>query len=53
MEIKFENFVEDIKKYNAGEIKCEFDFVHEGERYKASIAVKKFEKEQKNDDSED
>jgi len=47
MEIKFENFVEDIKKYNAGEIKCEFDFAHEGERYKASISVKKIEEEQK------
>jgi hypothetical protein len=46
MEIKFENFAEDIKKYNAGEIKCEFDFVHEGERYKASIAVKKIEEGQ-------
>jgi hypothetical protein len=39
MEIKFENFVEDIKKYNAGEIKCEFDF--------PSIAVKKIEEGQK------
>lgn len=46
MEIKFENFAEDIKKYNAGEIKCEFDFVHEGERYKASISVKRFGEEQ-------
>lgn len=47
MELKLENFVEDIKKYNAGEIKCEFDFVHEGEQYHASIAVKKIEEGQK------
>lgn len=53
MEIKFENFVEDIKKYNAGEIKREFDFAHEGERYKASISVKRFGEEQENDNSED
>lgn len=47
MELKLENFVEDLKEYNAGEIKCEFDFAHEGERYKASISVKKIEEEQK------
>lgn len=47
MEIKFENFVEDLKKYGAGEIKCEFDFAQEGELYRASVAVKKIEEEQK------
>ena len=47
MELKLEEFVRDIKKYNAGKVICEFDFAHEGERYKASIAVEKFEKEQK------
>ena len=47
MDLKLEEFVRDIKKYNAGEVICKFDFVHEGERYKASIAVKKIEKEQK------
>ena len=47
MELKLEEFVRDINKYNAGKVICEFDFAHEGERYKASIAVEKFEKEQK------
>ena len=47
MELKLEEFVRDINKYNAGEVICKFDFVHEGERYKASIAVKKFEEERK------
>lgn len=47
MEIKFENFVEDLKKYGAGEIKCEFDFAQEGELYRASIAVEKIEEEKK------
>ena len=45
MELKLENFVRDIKKYNAGEVICKFDFVHEGERYKASISVKRFRTE--------
>lgn len=52
MKIKFENFVEDLKKYGAGEIKCEFDFAQEGERYKASISVKRLGEEQENDNSE-
>ena len=47
MELKLEEFVRDIKKYNAEKVICEFDFAHEGERYKASIAVEKIEKEQK------
>ena len=47
MELKLEEFVRDIKKYNAGIVICEFDFVNEGELYKASIVVKKIEKEQK------
>ena len=47
MELKLEEFVRDIKKYNAGKVICEFDFAHEGERYKASIAVKKIEEEKK------
>lgn len=47
MELKLEEFVRDIKKYEAGEVRVEFDFVNEGERYKASIAVKKIEKEHK------
>ncbi len=47
MELKLEEFVRDINKYNAGKVICEFDFAHEGERYKASIAVEKIEKEQK------
>ncbi len=42
MELKLEEFVRDIKKYEAGEVRVEFDFVNEGERYKASIAVKRF-----------
>ena len=42
MDLKLEEFVRDIKKYNAGEVRCEFDFVNEGERYKASISVKRF-----------
>lgn len=45
MELKLEEFVRNIKKYNAGEVRCEFDFVNEGERYKASIAVKRFRAE--------
>lgn len=48
-QIKFENFVEDIKKYNAGEIKCEFDFVHEGEQYHASVSVKRHEEQENGD----
>lgn len=52
MDLKLEEFVRNIKEYNAGEIICEYDFVHEGERYKASISVKRFEEEQKNDNSE-
>ena len=47
MDLKLEEFVRDIKKYNAGEVRCEFDFVNEGERYKTSIAVKKIEEERK------
>ena len=47
MELKLEEFMRDIKKYNAGKVICEFDFGYEGERYKASIAVKKIEEEQK------
>lgn len=47
MELKLEEFVRDIKKYNAGKVICEFDFAHEGERYKASISVKKIEEGQK------
>lgn len=46
MDLKLEEFVRDIKKYNAGEVRCEFDFVNEGERYKASISVKRFRKDQ-------
>lgn len=53
MNLKLEEFVRDIKKYNAGEVRCEFDFVHEGERYKACISVKRFGEEQEDDDSED
>lgn len=53
MGLNLDQFVRFIKEYNAEQVICEFDFVHEGELYKASIAVKKFEKEQKNDDSED
>ena len=52
MELNLEEFVRDIKKYDAGEVRCDFDFVHEGERYKASISVERFGEEQKNDDSE-
>ena len=47
MELKLDNIVRDIKKYNAEKVLCEFDFVNEGELYKASIAVEKIEKEQK------
>lgn len=47
MELKLEEFVRDIKKYNAGKVICEFDFAQEGELYRASIAVKKIEEEQK------
>ena len=50
MELKLEEFVRNIKEYNAGEVRCEFDFVHEGERYKASIAVEKIEEVQENGD---
>ena len=46
MDLKLEEFVRNIKEFNAGEVTCEFDFVHEGERYKASIAVKRFRAEQ-------
>ncbi len=53
MELKLEEFVRDIKKYNAGKVICKFDFAYEGERYKASIAVEKFEEEQEDDNSED
>lgn len=53
MDLKLEEFVRDIKKYNAGKVICEFDFVHEGERYKASISVERFGEEQEDDDSED
>ena len=67
MELKLEEFARDIKKYDAGEVRVEFDFVHEGERYKANIAVKRFgqaegfcavdemieEEEQEDDNSED
>ncbi len=66
MELKLEEFVRDIKKYDAGEVRVEFDFVNEGERYKANISVKRFseaegfcavdemieEEEQDDDDSE-
>ena len=51
MELKLEKFVEDLKEYNASEIKCEFDFAREGELYHFSISVQKHE-EQKNDNSE-
>lgn len=44
MELKLEEFVRDIKKFEAGEVRVEFDFVNEGERYKASISVKRFQK---------
>ena len=50
MELKLEEFVRDINKYNAGKVICEFDFAHEGERYKASIAVEKIEEVQENGD---
>lgn len=53
MELKLEEFVRDIKKYNAGEVRCEFDFVNEGELYKASISVKRFGEELEDDNSED
>jgi hypothetical protein len=52
MDLNLNQFVRFIKEYKAEQVICEFDFVHEGELYKASIAVKKFEKEQKNDNSE-
>ncbi len=42
MDLKLEEFVRDIKKYKADKVTWEFDFVHEGERYKANIAVKRF-----------
>lgn len=45
MKLNLEKFVRIIKKYDAGEFRCEFDFVNEGERYKASIAVKRFRTE--------
>lgn len=45
MELKLEEFVRDIKEYNAEKVICEFDFVYDGERYKARISVKKFGEE--------
>lgn len=45
MDLKLEEFVRNIKEFNAEEVTCEFDFVHEGERYKASISVKRFGEE--------
>lgn len=45
MDLKLEEFVRDIKKYKADKVTWEFDFVHEGERYKASISVKRFGEE--------
>lgn len=52
MDLKLEEFVRDIKKYNAGEVRCEFDFVNEGERYKASISVKRFRKDEETRNSQ-
>ena len=49
MELKLEKFVEDLKEYNAGEIECEFDFVHEGEQYHFSISVKRHEEQENGD----
>lgn len=51
MELKLENFVEDLKKYNAGEIECKFDFLQDGSRYQACISVKSFEEEEQEDDN--
>lgn len=47
MELKLEELVEklaeDLKKHHAGEIKYLYDFVHEGEQYRAIISVKRHE----------
>ena len=45
MDLKLEEFVRNIKEYNADQVTVEFDFVHEGERYKASISVERISKE--------
>lgn len=45
MDLKLENIARDIKECEADEFKCEFEFVHEGERYKTSISVERCRKE--------
>lgn len=46
MELNLENFVEDLKECNAGEIICEFDFAQEGELYHFNISVKRHEEQE-------